>query len=586
MTAKITPKFQNQRADTISLADVQRLILADPSLPSSLRRDIASSLNTLGNAFGKMLEAIPASPAAIRDMLQRKSAAMVGISRGRWNNVRSHTCIALLHLRLIAFPNRIEDPPSEAWRALLSDVTAKGPSAILGRFARCCTLQGIEPAQVDDAFMASHRDDLIHRSLISGPEHNFRETVLAWNSAAVNVAGWPATQLTVPDNSLYYTPDWSSYPPSLNADVETWLAGSTACDIFARLPSRQTLSPATIQSNKAHMRLMLGALVNTGEDPALLVDLRAVITPERLHKACTYHLERANNQLSAVNAKISSMAVNIATHYLKLSGEGLTRMREIAQRLRMPKRGMTEPNKARLRAMDDAGRTDKMINLPWVMAEEVEQEIRRSGRTTFALALKYQTALAIGLALTKGWRRKNLGNLVIGETLLLRPDGRVMGVFDKTQVKNGMPIETELSPRLANMVHTYLKLHRPLLADTPSDFMFPGTRTGRPKTLGALSHSIKTALIDRVGIDATMHFFRHFSGKLILDDDPTAIRTVQEHLGHKSLSTTLGFYVDRRGAAATARYDALIETRLTAMRSRRSPNGGGRRPTNSEKGDK
>ena len=104
MTAKITPKFQNQRADTISLADVQRLILADPSLPSSLRRDIASSLNTLGNAFGKMLEAIPASPAAIRDMLQRKSAAMVGISRGRWNNVRSHTCIALLHLRLIAFP--------------------------------------------------------------------------------------------------------------------------------------------------------------------------------------------------------------------------------------------------------------------------------------------------------------------------------------------------------------------------------------------------------------------------------------------------------------------------------------------------
>jgi hypothetical protein len=66
----------------------------------------------------------------------------------------------------------------------------------------------------------------------------------------------------------------------------------------------------------------------------------------------------------------------------------------------------------------------------------------------------------------------------------------------------------------------------------------------------------------------------------------TAIRTVQEHLGHKSLSTTLGFYVDRRGTAATARYDALIESHLAGMKSRRSPNGGGRRITNSQKGDK
>ena len=89
-----------------------------------------------------------------------------------------------------------------------------------------------------------------------------------------------------------------------------------------------------------------------------------------------------------------------------------------------------------------------------------------------------------------------------------------------------------------------------------------------------------------MGVDATTHFFRHFSGKLILDDDPTAIRTVQEHLGHKSLSTTLGFYVDRRGTAATARYDALIESHLAGMKSRRSPNGGGRRITNSQKGDR
>lgn len=573
MTTKNTGKDQELSAKPATLAEVRHRILDDPALPLGQRRDIASSLNTLGKAVGKMLEAVPAHPTALRAMLQRKTAAMVGISRGRWNNVRSHTGLALLHLGVVTIPNRIDAAPSAAWQALLDRVTDKGRSAVLGRFARCCTRQLTEPSQVDEAFMASHGYDLIHRSLISQPETHFRETVLAWNSAVSNVEGWPGTRLTVPDNSLYYTPAWSSYPASLTADVEVWLTGGEGGDLFSRLPSRRTLRPATVQSNRVHLRLMLGALVIAGEDPALLVDLRAVITPERVLKACTWHLERAGDERSYVNARIASLAVTIATHHLKLSGDSLTSLREIAQRLRMPKRGMTERNKERLRVLDDSGRTDALVNLPWRMAAEVDQEIRRTGTSTFVLALKYQTALALGLALTKCWRIKNLGSLTIGKNLLLRPDGRVVAVFHRTEVKNNSPIETALMPELGKMVHTYLKVHRPMLADAPSDFLFPGKGTGRPKTLGALSQNIKAALAERVGVDATTHFFRHLSGKLILDDDPTAIRTVQEHLGHNTLETTLSYYVDRRGTAATAHYDALIERRMAESKDRRVSRG-------------
>ncbi len=351
--------------------------------------------------------------------------------------------------------------------------------------------------------------------------------------------------------------------------MERWLAGGTQSDIFARLPRRRALSPATVESNRVHLRLMLGALVNSGEDPARLVDLQAVITPELIHKACTYHLERAGGERSYVNARIASLAVAIAKHHLKMSGPDLARLQDIAKKLQMPKRGITDRNKTRLRAMDDAGRTDAMINLPWAMAAEVERDVKRTGTSTPPLALKYQTALAIALSLTKCWRIKNLGGLTLGKHVLLRPDGRVVIAIHETEVKNRVPIETELSPRLATMLKAYLQLHRPLLSDFPSDFIFPGSKPGRSKTLGALSHNIKTEIRDRVGIDATTHFFRHLSAKLILDDDPTAIYVVKEHLGHETLETTLGSYVDRQGVAATAHYDALIEAHLTGKAAKR-----------------
>ena len=551
--------------EPITLAEVRRRILADPTLSLGQRRDIASSLNTLGKAAGRMLEAILASPPVIRDLIQHKTAAMVGASRGRWNNVRSHTCLAMLQVGLVVIPNRINAPPSEAWRALLGRVSGTGPSAVLGRFARCCTRIGIEPPQVDDAFMAGHRADLIHRSLISDPETNFRETVLAWNSAVMDVEGWPSARLTVPDNSLYYTPPWSTYPPTLIADIDRWLAGSVSSDIFVRLERSRPLRPATIESNRVHLRLLVGALVNTGEDPSSLVDLAAVITPDRVKRSCLYHLDRASGQRNYVAARISGIAVAIGTHCLKLEVAELKALQDMARELRMPKRGMTDRNKARLRAMGDAGRTEALINLPLDMAAEVDRDVRRICSSTPILALKYQTALVLELALTKSWRIRNLGGLIIGKNLFLRPDGRVVASLDGSEVKNGQSIETTFSPRLAGMVHTYLDLHISHLTDGPSDFLFPGTGTGRAKTLGALSQNIKAALNGRVGIEATSHFFRHFSAKLILNNDPTAIRFVQERLGHQN-AQSLKYYVESGGPAASAYVDGMIDDRRSQAR--------------------
>jgi len=172
--------------------------------------------------------------------------------------------------------------------------------------------------------------------------------------------------------------------------------------------------------------------------------------------------------------------------------------------------------------------------------------------------------------LTRCWRIKNLGGLIIGQNVLLRPDGRVVVAIHESEVKNYAPIETELSPRLESMMHIYLDKHIALLSDSRSGLLFPGTGTGRAKTLGALNQNINSALTERVGVDASNHFFRHFSAKLILDHDPTAIRIVQVHLGHQHLSSTAP-YADRRGAAAATHVDGLIEGNLAEGKIGRAP---------------
>ncbi|MDB5381339.1 MAG: hypothetical protein JWO26_971, partial [Rhodospirillales bacterium] len=176
---------------------------------------------------------------------------------------------------------------------------------------------------------------------------------------------------------------------------------------------------------------------------------------------------------SYVNARIASLALAIATHHLKMAGPDLAQLEKIAKQLRMSKRGMTERNKKRLRAMDDAGRTEALIHLPLLMAAEVDKAVKQTGKSTPSLARKYETALAFELVLFNSWRISNLGGLTIGETLLLRPDGRAVVAFHGSAVKNNQSVETVLSPRAFEMLNTYSHCSPPAAGRLPLQFPVP-----------------------------------------------------------------------------------------------------------------
>jgi integrase len=545
-----------------TLADLRRHILADEGLPPRRRADIASALNALAKALGHPLDAIPAEPAALRARLDGVTSAQMGHRPGRWRNIRSLVSAALARVGCIRLPARLDLPPAPAWQVLLTKPLPCDALYRLGRFGRYCTSQGVDPTAVDDAVLARFRADLETGSLVADPARAQRETALHWNRAAAAHPDWPQQRLTLPDHRLYYTPDWSTYPASLLADIEAWLAFQQRDglgDLLSEAVPGRRVRPTTLRNRRASLRLYLGALVLSGEDPQTMVDLRSVVLPARARIALEFFLQRAGNKPSHYTAQIARLAFGIARHWARLDPADLERLRLMTRKLTPPKRGMTARNAARLRPFDDESVRDRLLDLPAQLCNEVERGVRRLGAPNVALARLWQTAVLIEIELAVPLRLANLAGLRIGTHLLRLLGGGLLLVLSEEEVKNGLPFEVPLPASTAAMISRYIERYRPLLGAAGSDWLFPGRTPGRRKSHDGVRDQITKILAERCGVAMHPHLFRHLAGKLILDQDPKAHGLVQRVLGHKHISTTMGFYTGLETARAVQHYQAIVQ---------------------------
>lgn len=61
------------------------------------------------------------------------------------------------------------------------------------------------------------------------------------------------------------------------------------------------------------------------------------------------------------------------------------------------------------------------------------------------------------------------------------------------------------------------------------------------------------------GLNLCLHVMRHLAGKIILDQDPSAMALVKEILGHRRISTTHAYYAEVSKFVAQSRYIHLLE---------------------------
>jgi hypothetical protein len=541
-----------------SLAELRALIVADASLPERRRTALASALNTVARALGQPLDAVPAAPVRLRPLLAGITPAMARLSTGSWRNTVSLLGAAISHAGGGILPRCFEQEPSSAWKDLLRGLRARHAERFyLGRLARYATRLGVEPEEVDDAFLARYRADLTERCLAAEPDRLAREAARAWNAAAGRHPEWPRQQLAVPSNTVRYSLPWESYPASLRAEVERWIDW-LGRDPFADRDFRP-LRPDSLVARRKQLALYLGALAEAGEDPTAMTSLSAVVTCDHASRALRVIYERSGARKTSHLHQMAGLVLVLARHWVKLDSGAVDQLRRLARNLRPDPVGLSPRNEARLAQIHDRGRLQAVLTLP----QRIAARVAGAGEPTVVLARLHQTAVAIELFLMTALRIKNVSELEIGRTLLMRKDGADI-LIPASEMKNRASFAADLPDRSARLLRQHLDRYRPLLGDPKSPWLFPGARPGTRKTTEALRTQVTKAMAQMAGVQWNPHLFRHLLAHLQLEQDAGADGIVTRALAHKRADTARQHYSGFQTRAAIRQHDELVLRRLDA----------------------
>jgi integrase len=533
-----------------TLADVVDAVRA-ADLPKQRRQEIASALRTAARAIGKPLDRVPADPRRLAALMSEVSPISLNISLERWANVRSLTRAGLALVQPMA-PGRHITPLSPGWRALWRQLKARLTKMALSRFARFCSVRGIEPegmtAETIEAFRAYLND-----SLLKSPDRIFGAMARGWRAAQTAVESWPRIGITVPNRRRDWTLAWSRFPVSLEQDCAAWCDRLAGRDLLAEGPVR-IVRPGTVAHRERQIRTFASALARQGRDPTTLVSLKDLVEIEALKTGLMFLFERSGGKTTTTIYDFVSALKAIARHHLHVDQHHLDQMARIMRRLDVDRRGLTQKNRSRLRHLDDRQNVAALLRLPHTLIDLAARNPR-----PYAGALQAQTAVAIEILLMAPLRIGNLARLDL-EQNLVRP-GRsniVHVVIEPEDVKNREPLEYPLPPEGVALIDCYLREFRPRFAPPGCcTALFPG-RNGGSKSLNALRDQICKAVHRYTGMKMNPHLFRHAGAKLYLDANPGEYEVVRRVLAHRSISTTTGFYTGLESASAVRHFDATI----------------------------
>jgi hypothetical protein len=157
-------------SSTPSLADLLARLQAS-DLPGRQRQELASAIRTAARALGRSPENTPANGRLLADRLKCVGPTAIGISRGRWNNVRCLLRTALALIQPIS-PGRNRNDLSPEWLALWSKLASRSDKIALSRVLNFCSARGIGPNAVREGTFDEYRLHL-DESLLRTPDETF-----------------------------------------------------------------------------------------------------------------------------------------------------------------------------------------------------------------------------------------------------------------------------------------------------------------------------------------------------------------------------------------------------------------------------
>jgi integrase len=539
-----------------TFADLIARVQAEKALPLRTRQNWRWALGAVARAVGKDPVAVPAHPEFLRTLLDNAAPASLGMSPAGWNNARSLMGKALKWAGLASLPGHYQAAFTPAWQDLWARLPAgTALSFQLSRLFHYATAQGIEPIDINDEVLDRFHRDLVAESIVRDPYEIYRGAAKSWNNAVERIPGWPPQPLTVPSRRQIFSFPWSTFPPSLLADVEVYCRRAAGLDLSDDHFTRAQ-RPATIQTRRWQLRLLATAIAKSDIAPDTLADLRTMLVPEVAVRGLQYLLDR-NNHVSSV--QISNIALFLGTlaARLEMPSDMVSRLRMMARKLKVTQHGMTARNREAMRAFDDHVAVEALLGLPL----RILREVRASGRTGYREAKMIQTALAIELLLNAPVRVQNLASIDLDRHRLevgSRGNRTVHLHFPAAEVKTATAVEFPLMKESVELLEIYVAEFWPLLSAGPNRHLFPGKLAHRHKGNGALSSQIKELVHAYTRLDMPAHRFRHAAAKIYLDRHPGEYEVIRQLLGHKDIKTTIAFYAGAESASAARHYAQTI----------------------------
>jgi len=239
----------------------------------------------------------------------------------------------------------------------------------LSRLISFCERESIPPTAVSDEVSARFRAHLESDTRVPSPPDCHRRTCRLWNAAADIVPDWPQSRLGLPDHRRpRRSLPLSSYPASLQEELE-WCVAPLGCrDRFAEFGPQKPLRPSTVKKIRSEVALALSAVVEAGRDPASITSLRCLFAPDAFETALRRYLNKDEQQTPRPTAhNIASTLIGLAKRYLGSDASALDQLAEL-ERLRKclgpPPKGLTKKNRNLLRALDDPGLRAKLHFVP------------------------------------------------------------------------------------------------------------------------------------------------------------------------------------------------------------------------------
>lgn len=547
----------------LSLKEAIALISQTETLAGTTRTQWICSLRQIGRWLDRPLSLIPARWTALRLPVERLHHAPLGLSV---QTLRNHKANLKAALRFVRGETNVPvrgAPLSPAWAALRDKIGHRGRRARLYGLMRYASANGIEPDAVTDDVIAAYLGYRTETTAHLGGAAAHRSTARTWNECREQIADWPETRLALPALPTQRTgPAWDEFPDGLRDDVQTYLAGLAG---VRRGASGKKLRPAkasTIATRRREIEAFARRALRVGIPMKEITSLRTLLDPDVVERVLDDYGQGTGDTPSTYMIDLAWKALSIARHVGGFDDLALERLDEMRFELESHRsEGMTELNLALVCRVLSGPIWDEVIRTPYRLMAEA-RSLRE--HAPVKAALRAQLAVAVGILTAAPVRCANLVRIRL-EHNLIRPDGpgtRYLLIFPKYDVKNRVKLEFPLSERLTALIDEYVHHHRPVLLRGQNElWLFPG-EAGSFKTPSMFSEQITTAVEKATGLRVRTHQFRHAAAALILKRQPGNYELVRRILGHKSLRTTINFYVGLESLTATERFGEIVDSYL------------------------